>query len=152
VKSAMGSGTIFSFRIEMPNGKMEETPVQEEPRNGISTTSYDLFRSRRVLITEDNIANQKVLLRFLNKLGLQADTVANGAEAVASFRQKPYDVILMDCQMPEMDGYAATKMIREIEAAGGSPRTPIIALTANAFPSDRRNCLEAGMDDYVSKP
>jgi two-component system sensor histidine kinase/response regulator len=106
----------------------------------------------RVLVAEDTEVNQEVARGMLEKLGYLADVVGNGREAIDMLRQSRYAVVLMDVQMPEMDGFEATEVIRREDAAAGVPRVPIIALTANAMSGDRERCLEAGMDDYLSKP
>ena len=108
------------------------------------------WAGRRVLIAEDNVVNQRVATRFVEKLGCRVDVVANGLEAVEAADRLRYDLILMDVQMPEMDGFAATSVIRERQ--GGGSRVPIVALTANALAGDRERCLAAGMDDYLAKP
>jgi two-component system, sensor histidine kinase and response regulator len=114
------------------------------------------FRHARVLLVEDNRVNQLVAARMLKAFGIEAAAVADGAQAVKAVQAQTYDLVLMDCQMPELDGYDATRAIREWEspriAAGIATRLPIVAMTANAMLGDREKCLAAGMDDYLSKP
>jgi signal transduction histidine kinase/CheY-like chemotaxis protein len=117
---------------------LDEPPPAPEPKSGF------------VLVAEDNAVNQKVIRLILERLGYRADFVASGLEAVNAARTVPYSTIFMDCQMPEMDGYEATRQIRAMEGSGRHAR--IIALTANALAGDRQKCLECGMDDYLAKP
>ena len=104
----------------------------------------------RILLAEDNVVNQKLALRLLQQMGYRADLASNGIEAVESVERQAYDVVLMDVQMPEMDGLEAARADQRALAAGERPR--IIAMTANAMQGDREMCIEAGMDDYLTKP
>ena len=127
-------------------------PNQEKP----IVTRHTIREIRRgmvrILLAEDNITNQQVALGILKKLGLRADAVANGAEAVKALENLPYDLVLMDVQMPEMNGYEATRLIRNPASAVLNHKIPIIAMTANAMQGDRETCLEEGMNDYIAKP
>ena len=107
-------------------------------------------RAVRILVAEDNLVNQRVAVRVLEKLGLPTDIAANGRDAVTMLGSAHYDLIFMDCQMPEMDGYEATREIRAGESPGR--HVPVIAMTAEAMAGTRELCLEAGMDDYITKP
>jgi CheY-like chemotaxis protein len=104
----------------------------------------------RILLAEDNVVNQKLAMRILQQMGYRADLASNGIEAIESVERQPYDVVLMDVQMPEMDGLEASRQITRRWSAGQRPR--IIAMTANAMQGDRELCLQAGMDDYLTKP
>ena len=106
----------------------------------------------RILLAEDNITNQQVALGVLKRFGLAADAVANGLEALQALTDIPYDLVLMDVQMPEMDGLEATRRIRDVQSAVLNHNIPIVAMTAHAMQEDRARCLEAGMNDYISKP
>ena len=110
------------------------------------------LKPSRILLADDNIINQKVALALLNKLGYKADVTADGLEAVRALELIDYDLVLMDCLMPEMDGFAATAIIRDPDSKVLNHDVPIVAMTANAMTKDREECLTAGMDDYLSKP
>ena len=122
----------------------------DRPSSGIAAPRLAERHPLRILVAEDNLVNQKIALLMLERLGYRADLVANGREAVDAVRQVPYDVVLMDLQMPELDGLDATRQILSEHADGRRPR--IVALTANAFEDDRLECLAAGMADHLSKP
>ena len=107
----------------------------------------------QVLVVEDNLLNQRVSVAMLRRLGFEVDLASNGEEGVSKWENGDYDAIIMDCQMPVLDGYSATAQIRTRERNEGSGRhMPIIALTAYALPHDRQKCLDSGMDDYLTKP
>ena len=121
--------------------------------NPASDTAPPTFSSQtRILVAEDNLTNQQVILGILKKLGLVARVAANGAEAVKELESQPYDLVLMDVQMPEMDGFEATGIIRNPQSRVQNHQMPVIALTANALQGDREKCQEAGMSDYLTKP
>ncbi|MGZ8421305.1 MAG: response regulator [Nitrospira sp.] len=145
---------------------LQQAPVATRVETGLSVgappaliTRHTLAEQRtrpRILVAEDNLVNQKLAVRMLERLGYQPDIVSNGNEALAAFEREVYSAIVMDCQMPVMDGYEATRHIREQEqrpqASRDRAHIPIIALTANAMQGDRERCKAAGMDDYLSKP
>lgn len=147
IDSTPGSGSCFWFTTICPKGDVRNTGDATLPENNAAAGGD---RTLRILIAEDNKVNQTVIRAILERAGHQSDTVGNGLEAVAAVMRAPYDVVLMDVQMPEMDGMTATRRIRDIET--DAARIPIIALTANAMKGDRELYLESGMNDYVSKP
>jgi len=133
----------------------QRTPRKEEraaPLVTKHTLSEAAKRSIRILLAEDNTTNRIVALKLLEKLGYRADAVANGLEALKALETIPYDLVLMDVQMPEMDGFEATRKVRGPQSSVLNPEIPIVAMTAHAMKDDREECLEAGMNDYVSKP
>jgi CheY-like chemotaxis protein len=141
--------------VETPRTVKQPVEAQQsvlpKPRaKATSKAAADNGSKSKALIAEDNLVNQKIAARLLQRVGLDVDVVSNGLEAVKACETTAYDLILMDCQMPEMDGFEATERIRRLENNGR--RTPICALTAHAMKSDREKCLASGMDDYLTKP
>jgi CheY-like chemotaxis protein len=122
-----------------------------QPEPARVTTDPDMAKAHplRILLAEDNAVNQKLALRILEQMGYRADVASNGLEAVESVERQTYDLVLMDVQMPEMDGLDATRAIRHLK---GLSQPRIVAMTANAMQGDRELCIAAGMDDYISKP
>ena len=106
----------------------------------------------RVLVAEDNSISTKVIRGMLRKLDLQPDTAGNGEEALEAIKAHPYDLVLMDCEMPVLDGFEATRQLRKWETSAGRPRTPVVALTAHIFSEHRERAREAGMDGHMAKP
>ncbi len=162
-QSEEGKGSVFWFTLPVwelgteheVNQSMRYSPTSEEDSEFDLASMELLPGTFRVLLVEDNAVNQKLAAKILERMGCRVDMAANGKEAVSMVGNLPYNMIFMDCQMPEMDGYEATRKIRGIEIANKVPaekRVPIIAITANAMRGDREKCLEEGMDDYIAKP
>jgi CheY-like chemotaxis protein len=124
----------------------------EKPAQPPSALEAENRARLRILLAEDNPINQKVAIKMIDKLGYRADAVANGKEVLEALEKIPYDVILMDCQMPVMDGYQTARRIRMQEWQDENEPIRIIAMTANAMQGDRERCIESGMDDYLGKP
>jgi CheY-like chemotaxis protein len=140
--------------LRMVTGKSTNVEKDSSPQ---IITQYSISeehkRRVRILLAEDNIVNQKIALGILEKkLGYHTDVVNNGKEAIESLERLNYDIVVMDCQMPEMDGYEATRIIRDETSSVRNHKIPIIAMTANAMKGDREKCLNVGMDDYIAKP
>jgi CheY-like chemotaxis protein len=135
VESEVGRGSTFSFTL----------PLADASRAAVTAT-----RTGRILVADDGVTNQRVAVIQLQKLGHRADVVSSGRQAVDAVARERYDLVLMDCEMPDMDGFAATRAIRLGEPPG--TRVTIVAMTASALPEDRVRCLAAGMDDYMTKP
>jgi CheY-like chemotaxis protein len=146
VESFLGQGSCFHFTVcleaSADAGQPAKTPIASVLKNPAPL---------RILLAEDTVVNQRLALRILEKEGYQVALAKNGREALALWRSQPFDLILMDIQMPEMDGFQATSAIRHAEATANT-HISIVALTAHAMTGDRERCLAAGMDDYLSKP
>jgi CheY-like chemotaxis protein len=152
VTSTEGKGATFWFNV--PLEKSPSTDHARLPNKSRAPVTMGLpgRQTLRVLLAEDNRTNQKIAAAQLGKLGCEVEIVSNGREAVRAWERASFDVIFMDCQMPEMDGLEATRKIRALEKERSARTTTIVAMTASAMQGDRESCLRAGMDDYISKP
>jgi len=149
VDSTPGKGSIFWIELLLPVAEISAAHPQDNSGDVAERVPGTLpLLSGHVLLVEDNLINQKIALAFMEKLGLTSDVANNGVEAFEMWRHNQYDLILMDCQMPVMDGYQATTRIREQE----SGHVPIIAFTAHALKADQQSCIDKGMNDYLAKP
>lgn len=152
VESQLGQGSRFWFTIQAHVDDAQSGGRDTESRVSDAASGASLA-GRRVLVVEDNLVNRRVVVAMLERLGLDVEAAENGREAVDLVTRGPApELVLMDCQMPVMDGYEATLHLREWEAEAGRPRLPILALTANAFEEDRQRCHDVGMDDFITKP
>jgi len=164
-QSEAGKGT--TFRFEVPCRRISGFAAARTPMpasylsSAISGNLHEkddlpapasTYPARRILVTEDTLINRQLARMLLTKKGYQVGEAEDGAQALAALEQGAYDLVLMDCMMPVMDGYEATRLLREREVAAGLPRLPVIALTASVIEGDRERCLAAGMDDYLPKP
>jgi PAS domain S-box-containing protein len=163
VESEPGTGSLFRFDIRLKNFETSPAPFDDAcvdfsgpgARDGKALdceASGKMCFEGAVLVAEDNVVNQQYAKAIIESFGLEADVASNGHEVLQALEQKKYDLVLMDCQMPEMDGYEASLTIRKNEAGAAHSHIPIVALTAHAMEGDREMCLLAGMDDYLSKP
>jgi len=145
VESKEWEGSLFWFEVSLAKAAHQNPSPNRE--HGDLKPAY----RARILVAEDNTVNQLITVKMLEKLGHHADVVANGGEVISALRHLPYDLVLMDCQMPEMDGYEATSKIRQ-DTQLAILKLPIIAMTANAMSGDFEKCLSVGMNDYLAKP
>jgi CheY-like chemotaxis protein len=151
VNSEEGRGSEFWFTARFEKQSSHASTRQPSPANASGARAVRLSNAR-ILLAEDNKTNQLVAMGILKRLGLRADVVADGKKAVEALQSTNYDLVLMDVQMPEMDGLEATRAIRATASGVRNHAVPIIAMTAHAMQGDRQSCLDAGMNDYIAKP
>ncbi len=147
-KSTLGEGTKFIFSLRLKYSMQPKASDEQAARNRYPLE--ELVQGKHALVAEDNPINAMILKAILEKIGLETYTAQNGKKALEIMAHQPVDIVLMDCQMPEMDGLEATRRIREMD--GDKGLIPIVAVTANATSADRNRCIQAGMNDYLSKP
>ena len=158
LRSEPGVGSCFRVRVPEAAMLAADADVDAVPDDRLSPTAPtgDIVAASivglRVLVVEDNVVNASLVKLMLERDGCHVECVGSGSRALERMQTRDWQAVLMDCQMPDMDGYATTRRWREIEAAHGWPRLPVLALTAHAMADDRRKCLDAGMDDYLTKP
>ena len=154
VRSASGMGSLFWFTVSLQNASSADCPASPETTSEAKYEWEERGQKLKVLLVEDNVVNQEYCKMVLESLNFAVDVVDRGRKGIDAVRREDYDIVLMDCQMPEMDGFEATRLIRLEESANGSEKRPVtvIALTANAMSGDRDLCLDAGMNDYLPKP
>lgn len=150
VDSTPGVGSTFWFSARLHRGQRAARTLPTPLALSAFEELADRHGGARILLAEDNLINQEVARALLEEAGLQVEVAENGAEAVTLAQLEPFDLVLMDVQMPQLDGLEATRRIRADE--GAARRLPILAMTANAFEEDRDRCITAGMDDHVGKP
>jgi len=154
VESIEGVGSTFSFAVELKKQSVSKKQLSKggEENTTERVVSGAMVDKGRILLAEDHSTNRRVIKMMISSLGYRVDAVANGSLAVSALESAEYDLVLMDCQMPEMNGYQATAMIRDPQSAVRNHSIPVIALTANALEEIRRQCLAAGMNDFITKP
>ena len=161
VKSTLGQGSTFWFTLNLANAELApsmpelklttDTLSNSQLEAGQAANDLPQFNAR-VLVVDDNAINQTVAQFQLEDFGVEVELTENGQEALLLLNQSAFDLVLMDCQMPVMDGFKATRLIRDSQSTVLDRTIPIIAMTANAIIGDREKCIAAGMDDYISKP
>jgi CheY-like chemotaxis protein len=149
VESEIGRGSVFAFTARFATADDAPAPAARATSQEDVAAARARLAGARILVAEDNAFNQLVIRKLITRCGATATVCSNGREAIEALMREPFDLVLMDVQMPELDGYEATRRIRATPALAGQR---IIAMTANAMVEDRRRCVEAGMDDFETKP
>ena len=150
-ESELGVGSTFSFELALAPAQAGDEALPARAAGVLAAAPADWASSPLVLVAEDSQVNQIVAARTLERCGCRVDVVGDGRAALEALAKQHYDAVLMDCQMPDMDGYQATAELRRRER-GADGHTPVIAMTAQAMDGDREPCIDAGMDDFISKP